>query len=324
MPRAADRAAGGGPTVAETFRRTVARLRAAKLRYGHGTHDARDEAASLILHLLGLAPQSLAPLGDRRLSKVQARRLQTLVARRIRTRQPAAYLLREAWLGEHRFYVDRRVIVPRSHIAELLREHLAPWVRPPVRSILDLCTGSGCLAVLAADAFPAARVDASDDARTALAVARRNVALHGLKRRIHLWRSDLFAALGGRRYDLILCNPPYVTTARMRHLPAEYRAEPRRALAGGADGLDFVRRLLREAPRYLTRRGTLVCEIGNNRPALERAFPRLPFLWPGLSTGDGRVFLLERADFPITPVASASPERAKHRTARRSAHPRVR
>jgi ribosomal protein L3 glutamine methyltransferase len=324
MPRAADRAAGSGPTVAEAFRRSVAQLRAAKLHYGHGTHDARDEAAYLILHLLGLAPQPLAPLGDRRLRAAQARRLQSLVARRIRTRLPAAYLLREAWLGKHRFYIDRRVIVPRSHIAELLRERLAPWVRQPVRRILDLCTGSGCLAVLAAHAFPAARIDASDDARSALVVAQRNMALHGLQRRVRLWRSDLFAALGGRRYDLILCNPPYVTSARMRRLPAEYRAEPRRALAGGADGLDFVRRLLREAPRYLTRGGMLVCEIGDNRPALERAFPRLPFLWPELSTGEGCVFLLERADFPITPAAPASPVRAKRRKARGSAHPRVR
>jgi ribosomal protein L3 glutamine methyltransferase len=316
MPGAADRTVDSGPSVAEAFRRSVAQLRAARLHYGHGTHNARDEAAFLILHLLGLPPQSLAPLGDRRLSAGQARRLRTLVARRIRTRQPAAYLLREAWLGEHRFYIDRRVIVPRSHIAELLHEHLAPWIRPPVRRVLDLCTGSGCLAVLAADAFPAARVDASDNARAALAVAERNVALHGLQRRVHLWRSDLFAALSGRRYDVILCNPPYVTTAGMRRLPAEYRAEPRRALAGGADGLDFVRRLLREAPRHLTPRGMLVCEIGSNRPALERAFPRVPFLWPETSARDGRVFLLERADFPVRPVASASPVRAKRRRGR--------
>lgn len=311
-------------TVGAAFRNTVIRLRQARLHYGHGTHDARDEAAFLLLHVLGLPPQSLAPHRHARISTAQLDRLQRLVARRIRTRVPAAYLLREAWLGEHRFYVDRRVIVPRSFIAELLRERLDPWVQRPVRRVLDLCTGSGCLAILAAYAFPDARIDASDDSRAALAVALRNVTLHGLQQRVHLVRSDLFAALAQRRYDLILCNPPYVTSARMRRLPSEYRHEPRRALAGGTDGLEVVRRVLREAPRHLRPRGVLVCEIGHNRPALERSYPRTPFLWPETSAGPDHVFLLARDEFPLRPVAADRGTRSRPRPMRRSARPRAR
>lgn len=311
------------PTVGAAFRATVARLRRARLHYGHGTHDARDEAAFFLLHLLDLPPQPLAPHRRTQLSAAQAKRLQRLVTRRIRSREPAAYLLREAWLGEHRFYIDRRAIVPRSFIAELLREQLAPWLQRPVRRILDLCTGSGCLAILAAYAFPGARVDASDVSRAALAVAARNVALHGMQRRVRLVHSDLFAALARRRYDLILCNPPYVTAARMRGLPSEYRHEPHRALAGGTDGLDVVRRILREAPAHLTACGTLVCEIGHNRPVLERSYPRTPFLWPETSAGPGHVFLLERADIPPTPVAPGRGTRARPRRAQRRARPRA-
>jgi ribosomal protein L3 glutamine methyltransferase len=319
--------AGAAPadtTVAAAFRRTVGLLRAARLHYGHGTHDARDEAAFLILHVLGLAPQSLAQRGSTRLSAAQAKRLQALVARRIRTRLPVAYLVHEAWLGEHRFYVDRRVIVPRSFIAELLRERLAPWLGRPVRRVLDLCTGSGCLAILASYAFPRARVDASDDSRSALAVAQRNVALHDLQRRIRLVHADLFSALGRQRYDLIVSNPPYVKAASMRRLPAEYRHEPRRALAGGVDGLALVHRILREAPRHLTPRGLLVCEIGHNQAALERAYPRTPFLWPETSAGTGHVFVLAREDFPPSRAAPACRAPATPRQGRRSARPRER
>jgi len=311
-------------TVGAAFRSTVARLRQSRLHYGHGTHDARDEAAFLLLHVLGLPPQSLAPHRDARLTTAQLKRLQRLVAQRVRTRVPAAYLLREAWLGEHRFYVDRRVLVPRSFIAELLRERLEPWVQGPVRRVLDLCTGSACLAILAAYAFPRARIDASDDSRAALAVAQRNVALHGLQHRVHLVCSDLFGALPQRRYDLILCNPPYVTNARMRRLPSEYRHEPRRALAGGADGLEVVRRVLREAPRHLQPRGVLVCEIGHNRRALERSDPRTPFLWPETSAGSEHVFLLAREDFPLRPVAADPGMRPRPRPRRRPARPRAR
>lgn len=311
------------PTVGAAFRATVAQLRRARLHYGHGTHDARDEAAFFLLHLLGLPPQPLAPHRRTRLSAAQAKRLQRLVAQRIRGREPAAYLLREAWLGEHRFYVDRRTIVPRSFIAELLRAQLEPWLPRPIRRILDLCTGSGCLAILAAYAFPEASVDASDVSRAALAVAARNVALHGMQRRVRLVHSDLFAALARRRYDLILCNPPYVTAAGMRSLPSEYHHEPRRALAGGADGLDFVHRILREAPAHLTPRGMLVCEIGHNRPVLERSYPRTPFVWLETSSGPDHVFLLERGDFSATSVEPGRETRARPRRAQRRAHPRA-
>ncbi len=311
-------------SVGAAFRSIVARLRQARLHYGHGTHDARDEAAFLILHVLELPPQALGPHGGTRLSPSQLKRLQRLLELRIRSRVPAAYLLREAGLGEHRFYVDRRVIVPRSFIAELLRERLEPWIQRPVRRILDLCTGSGCLAVLAADAFPAARIDASDDSRAALAVAKRNLALHGLQHRVHLVRSDLFAALGRRRYDLILCNPPYVTTGRMRRLPSEYRHEPRRALAGGTDGLDVVRRILDDAPRHLAPKGVLVCEIGQNRRSLESSYPQTPFLWPETSAGSDHVFLLERAELPLRPAVTHHAAPARPRPTRRSARPRAR
>jgi len=318
------RSASADATVAAAFRRTVAQLRAARLYYGHGTHDARDEAAFLILHVLGLAPQALAQQASTRLSATQARRLRALVERRTRTRLPAAYLVHEAWLGELRFYVDRRVIVPRSFIAEMLRDRLVPWLRHPIRRVLDLCTGSGCLAILASHAFPRARIDASDASRSALAVARRNLVLHAMQRRIRLVHADLFSALGRRRYDLIVCNPPYVRAASMRRLPAEYRHEPRRALAGGVDGLDLVHRILREAPRHLTPQGVLVCEIGHNQAALERAYPRTPFLWPGTSAGTGHVFVLAREDFPLTPAAPACRAPARPRQGRRSTRPRAR
>lgn len=272
----------------ELVREVERRLRKARLHYGHGTTNAHDEAAFMVLRGLGLPFEAPAA---RDVAPREAARIERLVRRRIDKRIPVPYLLHEAWLQEARFYVDRRVIVPRSHIAGMLRERLRPWLpRAPAR-ILDLCTGSGCLAILAAQAFPRSRVEAADLSAGALAVAARNVAMHRLRTRVRLVRSDLFAALRGR-YDLIVCNPPYVGAAAMRRLPAEYRHEPRMALASGSDGLDFVRRLLGEAPRYLTPRGTLVCEVGAGRRALQRAYPRLPFTW----TAEGAVFLLAREE----------------------------
>ena len=223
-----------------------------------------------------------------------------LVEERVRTRRPLAYLLKEAWLGEHRFYVDGRVIVPRSFIAELLRDRLAPWISRPmqVRRALDLCTGSGCLAILLALAFPRATVDATDVSRPALAVARRNLRAYRLGKRVKLVRTDLFADLEPARYDLILANPPYVGAVAMRRLPPEYRREPRLALDGGRDGLEFTRRILLAARDFLLPRGLLVVEIGRNRSRLERTFPRLPFIWPETSAGYDCVFVLSREDLP--------------------------
>ena len=221
--------------------------------------------------------------------------MEHLLQERVRTRKPLAYLVHEAWLGEHRFYVDERVLVPRSFIAELLRERLRPWVTRPVERALDLCTGSGCLAILLALTYRRARVDATDISRPALAVARKNVGAYRLRRRVRLLHSDLFPSTR-ERYDLIVANPPYVDAAAMRKLPPEYRREPRIGLAGGPDGLRFVRRILDEAAAFLEPGGWLIVEVGHNRRRVERAFPRLPFIWAETSAGDDCVFLLRRED----------------------------
>jgi ribosomal protein L3 glutamine methyltransferase len=235
------------------------------------------------------------------LSAQERRSASRLIEERLRTRRPLAYLIREAWLGDHRFYVDERVVVPRSFIAELLRDRLSPWLARPreLRRALDLCTGSGCLAILLALAFPRAFVDAADVSRPALSVARRNLRAYRLGDRVKLVRGDLFAGLEPARYDLIVANPPYVGTAAMRRLPPEYRREPRLALDGGRDGLEFVRRILPAARDFLRPGGLLVVEIGHNRSRLERAFPRLPFIWPETSAGCDCVFLLSREDLPL-------------------------
>ncbi|HET7729336.1 MAG TPA: 50S ribosomal protein L3 N(5)-glutamine methyltransferase [Usitatibacter sp.] len=276
----------------------------AGLSYGHGTTNALDEAAWLILHALGLPLDQLNAHLDRPLPDAQWKAARALLDERVRTRKPAAYLTHEAWLGPHRFYVDERVIVPRSFIAEWLWKPRKPGTVPdfgwrdrglsPV-SVLDLCTGSGCLAILAALAYPRAKVDAADLSEDALAVAARNVRDYGLEGRVTLLKSDLFSALGGRKYDLILSNPPYVKAASMRKLPDEYRKEPAMALASGVDGLDHVRAILAAAPAHLAPGGLLVVEIGHNRKALERAYPGLPFEWPKASAGAGYVFVLPRS-----------------------------
>lgn len=290
----------GSVALRAVLREAVTQFRRAGLAFGHGTHNARDEAAYLILHTLKLPLGELESVLERELSVNEVEAVREILRRRVRERVPAAYLTHEAWLGEFRFYVDERVIVPRSFIAELLREGLAPWVRNArrVRSVLDLCTGSGCLAVLAAHAFPAAKVDAVDLSPEALQVARRNVKEYALGKRVRLVRSDLFDRLAARRYDLILSNPPYVDAPAMRALPPEYRREPRLALAGGRDGLMLVRRMLAQASAHLNPRGLLVVEIGHNRAALEKAYPRLPFVWLETSAGENYVFLLQREDLP--------------------------
>jgi ribosomal protein L3 glutamine methyltransferase len=258
--------------------------------------NAFDEAAYLTLYALGLPPDQLAPHLDLRPTPKKIEKVLQLFERRIRERKPAAYLTGEAWLGEFRFHVDERVIVPRSYIAELLRNDLAPWIprAEKIRSALDLCTGSGCLAVMLAYSFPRARIDAVDISGDALKVARRNVAEYALQDRIRLIRSDLFAALAGRRYDLIVSNPPYVTAASMRRLPREYRHEPRLALAGGRNGLEITRAILRDAASSLNSGGLLVMEVGHNRAAVERAFPRTAFTWAHTRGGDDCVFLIYR------------------------------
>jgi ribosomal protein L3 glutamine methyltransferase len=253
-------------TLGELIAATEKRFRAARLHYGHGTEGPRDEAAFLVLRSLRLPFET--PL-EKTIAQKAVKQLEPLVRRRIEKREPAAYLLKEAWLDGMRFYVDERVIIPRSHIAFLLKKLPAP------KRVLDLCTGSGCLAALAARAFPEAEVVGADISPEALAVARKNVG-----RRVRLVRSDLFDALQGERFDLILTNPPYVDAPAMRALPREYRHEPRLALAAGSDGLIVVERILREAKAHLAPRGLLLCEVGDSRRALERRHPRLPFAWP--------------------------------------------
>ena len=285
--------------VGALLRETTLRFRAARLHFGHGTANALDEASWLIGHVTGIHP------GDVHLHKGDAvsasgiKRVRRLAERRMRERIPLAYLLREAWLDGRTFHVDRRVIVPRSYISELLRERLRPWMRRPVRRVLDLCTGSGCLAILAAHAYPKSRVDATDISAAALQVARINVDRYGFARRIRVLRSDLFRSIANERYDLILTNPPYVNARTMKGLPREYRYEPVNALAAGQDGLEIVRRILAQASAHLAPRGVLVCEVGDSRRALERAFPLLPFTWPETSEPEACVFLLEREQLPV-------------------------
>ncbi|MBI4740170.1 MAG: 50S ribosomal protein L3 N(5)-glutamine methyltransferase [Betaproteobacteria bacterium] len=282
-------------TLRDLLRFSVSRFNEAGLFFGHGSDNAWDEAAYLLLHALHLPPDRLEPFLDARLTAAERDIALEVIGRRIVERLPAAYLTREAWLGDHRFYVDERVIVPRSFIAELLAEQLSPWVEDPwaVGSVLDLCTGSGCLAILAALAFPNASVDAADLSADALAVARKNVGDYGLDARLRLVESDVFAALGDARYDVIVSNPPYVGAESMSALPEEYRREPQLALAGGEDGLDLVRRILQDAKRHLKPGGLLIVEVGHNRDALEAAFPDTPFTWLDTAAGDQYVFLLQ-------------------------------
>jgi ribosomal protein L3 glutamine methyltransferase len=285
-------------TVRDWLRWAVSRFNEANLFYGHGTDNAYDEAVWLILHTLHLPNDRLEPFLDARLTRTERLAVLNILEQRLVRRLPAAYLTREAWLGPYRFYVDERVIVPRSYFAELLAEHMAPWITDPehIHTALDLCTGSGCLAILMAEAFPAADIDAVDLSPDALAVARRNVTDYGLDARVHLVQSDLLDGLHGRRYDLIICNPPYVTADSMAALPAEYRHEPELALAAGDDGLDIVRRLLAAVPQHLTEHGLLFVEVGHNADIVEAAFPDLPLTWIDAPSGEGKIFMLGRAE----------------------------
>src|ERR1700687_2406664 len=268
-------------TVRDWLRYAVSRFGAGGRCFGRGLASAYDEAASIVFHTRHLPLDRLEPFLDAHLTHVERSELLQVSERRVTDRVPAAYLTHEAWLGEFRFYVDERVVIPRSYIAELLPDGLEPWIPNPlsVESALDLCTGSGCLAVLLANYFPQADIDAADISSDALAVAQRNVADHGLQDRINLIRSDLFSNLTEKTYDLIISNPPYATTVAMEALPEEYRHEPEIALAGGDDGLDAVRTILEQAAPFLRPEGLLVVEVGHNREAAEASFPSMPFVW---------------------------------------------
>ena len=278
-------------TIRDWLRLAVSRFEAAGLVYGHGTSSALDEAAFLILHTLNLPVDQLEPFVDARLTRPERKAVRDILQARITTRKPAPYLTNEAWIQGHSFYVDERVLVPRSFIGELLATGLEGLVDDPdaVGRILDLCTGSGCLAILAALAFPDAAVDAVDLSADALAVAARNVADYGLSERVTLHEGDLFAPLAGRRYDVILTNPPYVDAQGMTDLPPEYAKEPALALAAGHDGLDVVRRLMVAASSHLTPSGGLLVEIGRCRQAFERAYPTLDPVWVETETSRGEV-----------------------------------
>jgi ribosomal protein L3 glutamine methyltransferase len=285
-------------TVRDYLRFAVSRFNHAKLFFGHGSNDAYDEAAYLILHTLHLPLDRLDPFLDAQLTDDERTAVLSIIQQRVEKRIPAAYLTHQAMLGNFSFYVDERVIVPRSFIAELLLEQLSPWITEPeeIYSALDLCTGSGCLAILTAHAFPNASVDAVDLSSAALAVAARNVADYQLQDRVNLIESDLFAKLGAKRYDLIISNPPYVDAGSVAALPQEYLHEPKMALGSGHDGLDATRIILKHAAQHLSENGVLIVEIGHNREVLEAAYPDLPFTWLEVSAGDEFVFMLHRND----------------------------
>lgn len=285
-------------SVRDWLRFLMSRMGAAEVAFGQGFIDAWDEAVYLVLHTLHLPLDRLEPFLDAALTADECERLMRVVERRCEEREPAAYITGEAWLGGLRFRVDPRVIIPRSHLFELMQEGFSPWLDEagaPAR-ILDLCTGSGCLAVAAAHVFPEARVDAVDLSADALKVAQLNIHDHGLRDRVEVLHGDLFDALEDRRYDLILCNPPYVTDAAMDALPDEFRKEPAMALGAGADGMDIVRRLVADAGRHLNPGGLLLVEVGRNQAEADAALPGLPLVWLDTDSAAAPVFLLRAED----------------------------
>lgn len=284
-------------TVGAAIERCARELRRARVHFGHGTDNARDEAAELVFFAAGLAHELGSSAYARVLTSYRRARVDALLARRIAERRPLAYLTHRSFFAGLEFHVDERVLVPRSPIAELILQRFAPWVDARrVRRILDIGTGSGAIALACAAAFPRARVDAVDISAAALQVARRNRRRLNLEKRVRVLRSDHFDAVQGCRYDIIVSNPPYVGRAEMRSLPREYAHEPRVGLASGADGLDSVRAILAAARRHLRRDGILVVEVGNTEAALLRAYPRMPFIWPQIAMGGGGVFLLRAED----------------------------
>jgi ribosomal protein L3 glutamine methyltransferase len=281
------------PTVRSLIARGARRLRRARVFFGHGTDNAWDESAALVLHALSLPHSGDRAIYVRRIGGDDVKHVDALIARRIAERIPAVYLTGETWFAGLPFHIDPRVLIPRSPIAELIERRFVPWIDPGrVRRVLDVGTGSGCIAIACAKALPRARVDAVDISPEALEVAARNVRRHRLGRRVRLLRSDHFSALARERYDIIVANPPYVGRREMSGLPPEYRHEPALALAAGRDGLDSVRVILREAGGHLRPGGLLIVEVGNSEAAVRRAFKRLPFLWLEFERGGGGAFLL--------------------------------
>ncbi|MFC3115422.1 50S ribosomal protein L3 N(5)-glutamine methyltransferase [Cellvibrio fontiphilus] len=283
-------------TIKDFMRWGASEFIAAKLFYGHGTDNPWDEAEQLLLHAINLTPPLSDEWLDARLTKSERLRVVNNFARRIQERIPAAYITGQAWFAGLPFVVDERVLVPRSPIGELIQKHFEPWLSAEPQHILDLCTGSGCIGIACAYTFPGAFVQLSDISYDALAVAEENIQQHGVGERVFAIQSDLFENLHGQVFDLIVSNPPYVDAEDMASLPQEYHAEPELGLASGADGLDFTRRLLVEAADYLSEQGVLIVEVGNSWPALEAAYPSLPFTWLEFEQGGHGVFVLKAED----------------------------
>jgi len=283
-------------TVRDLVRWGASEFGRAGLHFGHGTDNALDEAFHLVTWSLKLPHDLPAAYLDAALTPAERGQVLALLRRRVKTRKPAAYLTGEAWFGGLPFTVDERALIPRSPIAELIDHRFEPWLRASPRRILDLCAGSGCIAVACAMAFPEAQVDAVEIDAGALELLRSNVRRYELEERVHAIQSDLFAKLKGKTYGLIVSNPPYVPEARWRAMPAEYRHEPKLALASGADGMDVVTRILREAPRHLAADGLLVCEVGGSVPEFNRRFPKVPVIWPDFERGGDGVFVVSRDD----------------------------
>lgn len=288
-------------TIRDWIRYSVSRLEQSEVFFGHGTSNAYDESVWLVMSALHLPLDTLDNFLDAKVLPQEAKHLQHLIQRRVSERIPTAYLLREAWLRGFKFYVDERVIVPRSFIAELLDNSLQPWVEYPelISSAVDICTGSGCLGILLAHAFPDAQIDVVDISADAIAVANINIQQYQMQQQVRAIQSDMLNALSGKRYDLIISNPPYVDAQAMAKLPEEYRNEPQIALGSGDDGLHHTHTLLTQAADYLTDDGLLVVEIGHNRDALIAAYPDTPFTWLEVDAGDQFVFLLHKADLPV-------------------------
>jgi len=287
-------------TIRDWLRYAVSQFETSDIFYGHGTDNAYDEAVWLVMSALHLPMDTLNNFFDARITASERNKLAQLIEQRITAHTPTAYLVKEAWLQGLKFYVDERVLVPRSFIAELLSDDLSPWIEYPelVESAADICTGSACLGIMLASAFPNAAIDVVDISSDALAVANINIANYGLQEQVTAIQSDMFAALKGKTYDVIISNPPYVDAPSMAKLPAEYRNEPKIALGSGNDGLDHTHTLIREAGQYLNEDGILIVEIGHNRDALQVAYPNIAFNWLEVSSGNEFVFLLTKAKLP--------------------------